>query len=293
MSNDVVKFISLGLLRGDSDPVLWRGVISLQKRLDAGEISQAQVDGIDAILPNYFVAVSEGAAKRCIDGSSSSQPRTALGPQIQGGSADEAYACHLSGKLNGATLLDDLDGLQDVRSSIFAVGDHTDDHADETKTGCGAIDGQWRKLALYGEPDSATVIESTVATLMGLVGISPAPEAFKQLQMAAAQLAERSDYFPAPNEVLSKLRQLNLEGVEPLVRPHAEVSLTINFVPDTTFDRDTYNRLTNSTIQNFNLDAWNIISEYGQDGYVLLADAVATAMDLTDGSLRLFARLPA
>jgi hypothetical protein len=146
---------------------------------------------------------------------------------------------------------------------------------------------------MYNNPETAPVIKSTADTILSLDDKQPVAGVFERLQASAKELERRPGYFPAPQAFLSKLRGLNQNGVEELVRPHAEVSLTINYVRDTTFHRDHYNAATDSTIQNFNLDAWNIVDEYGDEGYALVADAVATAMDLTDGTLRLFVRLPA
>lgn len=298
---ETVRFVDLGTLAGDTDLGLWRGAISLARRVEDGDLTTSEVEAAVGTLPHFFVPTTPGASKRCIDGStvegySVTEPawqKRPLGPQIQGGTVDEAVAWRLTEGVtqSGIKLLDDVRHLAQVRQSNFAEGDHTDNHADATKTGCGAIDGQQRKLALYADPESAKVMRSLAATILSLVSFEPTDESFKDIQVAAMALNQLPDYFAPPNEILDTLRSLNPNGVEKLIRPHAEVSLTLNFVPGSTFDRDNYNAQSNNRIQNFNLDAWVILEEYGPRGYALVLDAVATAMDLTDGSQRLFARL--
>jgi hypothetical protein len=300
------RIVDLGTLSGGQHEELWSqadNAISLKRRVESGEVTEAEVAAVPTNLSRSFVPVEAGAAKRCIDGSSvegfddndAEKYGKGLGPQIQGGTADEAVAARLTkGFEDGeeATQLSDMETHVEEHESDFKPGDHTDDHANEQKSGCGAQDGHKRKLPMYSDPERAPILESVANTIMELGGAQPRPGAFARLQESARQLRERPDYFPAPNAFLDKLRQLNPDGVETLVRPHAEISLTLNFVSGTTFHRDHYNANTNSKIQNFNLDVWAILDEYGEDGYALIVDAVATAMDLTDGSLRLFARVP-
>ena len=299
MASDDRRMIDMGQLMGDSDSSLWHGTISLKNRLQSGELAESEIEASLAGLDQYFVPAAPGAAKRCIDGSTirgydDTDPawsQRKLGPQIQGGSVDEAIAVRLAhGPADGISLLDDLAALPGHRHSAYLEGDHTDDHADRTKTGCGAIDGQLRKLAKYNDPSSPAIL-ATVTALMELAGRKMPESGYGDLQRAAAGLLTYPGYFAAPDDVLTALRSLNPDGVETLVRPHAEVSLTLNFVTGTTFHRDHYNARTGSKIQNFNLDVWNILDEHQDTAYILLADAVATAMDLTDGSLRLFARV--
>jgi hypothetical protein len=255
-------------------------------------------------LPDFFVAAKPGATKRCIDGSTidgydAKDPKwqkRALGPQIQGGSVEESVAIRLSRICADpdkpvTSLVEDLKRISKDRASKYKEGDHTDVHADETKTGCGAIDGQLRKLDLYDDMDALVTIRSTVNSILGLVNVHVPISSFDKLIVAANRLAARPEYFSKPNDILQTLKDLNPDALEMMTRPHAEVSLTLNFVPDTTFDRDRYNSKSNSKIQNFNLDIWNILQEHGDDAFIVIADSVATAMDLTDGTLRLFARV--
>lgn len=297
---------SLGILAGDSDKSLWPGAISLQARLDSGELNESLVHERSAELGKYFVPAGSNAAVRCIDGSTiqgydDADPRwfgRAIGPQIQGGTLGEAVAWrmwHGAGKVT--TLVDDVQQVAKLPYK-YAAGAHTDDkmHADTDthaeRSGCGQYDGQHRKLIRYADPAYAEAMRTISQTILGTARQQSEGSSFDRLQQSAAALAGRSDYFASAHEAVSEILRLNPHGIETVVRPHNEVSLTINFVPGTTFHRDHYNAGSNAQIQNFGLDAWYIMEKYGQEGYALVVDAVATAMDLTDGSLLLFARLP-
>jgi hypothetical protein len=303
MSKQEAKIVDLGTLSGGEHEHLWRGNISLKRRLDSGEITEQEVEARTSRLNEFFVQVSKGAPKRCVDGSTiqgydDHDPEwfgRPLGPQEQGGTVDEAIALRLvRGIEPDATLDKDIDELVDNSKSDFAPGGHTDNEVSgQDRTGCGAVDGQSRKLRLYNDQEASAFIEEKANVLWRLAGAESKAGAFQRLQKPAEQLLELKDYFPTGWGILNKMHSINPKGVEKLIRPHPEVSLTINLLKGTTFHRDHYNAETNGEIGNFNLDAWNFFEEFSEEeAYALMADAVATLMDLTDGSLRLFARLP-
>ena len=303
-SEQEADIIDLGTLSGGESQHLWKGGISRQQRIDTGEITEAEVEDRLSTINSYFVPVGIGAPKRCVDGSSivgydDSDPTwyaRALGPQVQGGSADEAFAKRLvSGIAPGEqpTLLTDIKTNVVETRSRFAPGDHTDDRATDENCGCGAIVGMPRKLAFFNDIEATSYSHQKTNGLLDRLGIQAPAEVFERMVQTAQELNNQQGYLPAKSsEVLDLLASLNPRAIETLKRPHAEVSVTINLVPDTTFHRDHYNAQTADKIQNFNLDAWVILEEYGEEGYAVLVDAVQTLMDLTDGSLRLLVRVP-
>jgi hypothetical protein len=301
-------------LSGEKNQELWTGGISLAARLKpnytpaANRLTMDEVRSRVSALGQFFVPTRRGAGVRCIDGSTllgydDMDPRwfaRSLGPQVQGGTLGEAVAWRMwHGVENGeeVSFLKDLQKVAELPTR-YGVGAHTDDHANADaksaaeKSGCGQYDGQARKLPLYGQAAPSDLMVSTAATLLDLANIQANPKSFERLQTSARDLLRRTAYFASAHEAIAEIHKLNPEGLEKVVRPHNEVSLTVNFVPGTTFHRDHYNAGTDSKIQNFGLDAWYIVEKYGEAGYALVVDAVATAMDLTDGSLLLFARLP-
>ena len=302
------RMVALGTLSGGKDGDLWTGAISLQKRVVSHELTMDQVQGQAAKLGEYFVATKHGASIRCIDGSTllyydDTDPRwfsRGLGPQVQGGTLGEAVAWRM---WQGIPESEQVSLAADMRSvaempSDYEAGGHTDDHANADtdehaeKSGCGQYDGQPRRLPLFNQKRPSALMVTVAATILEFAHIQTKLDDYDQLSSSAGVLLKRPDYFLGAGQAVAALQDLNPLGLEKVVRPHNEVSLTINFVPGTTFHRDHYNAATGGKIQNFGLDAWYIIEKFGAAGYALVVDAVATAMDLTDGSLLLFARLP-
>jgi hypothetical protein len=306
MANETADMIDLGVLRTAENAHLWQGAISRESRLVSGDITEAELGQAYQRLNGSFRTVAQGAPKRCIDGSTiegyddanAADYTRPLGPQVQGGIADEAYAQRLIKGFNpteNATLIGDIDAAAAEHSGDFAPGDHTDNHneGNPDNTGCGAINGMRAKAELLVDEEAATYAKGVVDSILALAESSMPAAAYESLRLHAGQMLASPDYLPDQvGTVLDKIRDLNPNGVEKLVRPHNECSLTINFAPDTTFHRDHYNAATDDKIQNFNLDAWYITQEYGDEGYALVVDAVLTAMNLTDGSLQVFARVP-
>lgn len=300
MAEQEATLICLGNLRGETPASDWTGKISLSKRLKNGEITEAEVDEATSKLNESFVAVGIGAPKRCVDGSTiagydDKDPKwygRPLGPQVQGGTIGGASGSRLAkGYQAGATLLDDVKASINT-DSRFAPGDHTDNHSTGNATGCGQIDGQERRSVIFTNERFQTVARLLKGVYEKIDADFP-QEKVKELEINGRSLNKhRDDYYSNGYEILNLLTEANANAIEKLIRPHAEVSLTINFVDDTTFHRDHYNARSNSAIQNFNLDAWNIIEEHADDAFFVLADAVATLMDLTDGSLLFYLRLP-
>ncbi len=303
------ELVELGALKNELNAHLWnKEGISLERRLISGEVTEAELEAVSPALEESFVPTQEGANKRCIDGSTGegyddTDPNSygrGLGPQIQGGTAGEAVAWRMATGVpkgqTGVTIVDDILRTAQQRPSKFKEGGHDDDHAGDysQKTGCGQIDGGPRKQPRYGDPEVAAEYRGVADHILTqYAGITPPVRGFEHLQQSAAVLADEPQYFAAPSNIVAAFRQVNPTGVETVIRPHNEVTLTINLVPNTTFHRDEYNARTDSKIQNFNLDAWNIVEEHDAlTAYALIVDAVATFMDLTDGSIRVLVRVP-
>jgi hypothetical protein len=309
MANEQAELLDIGVLRTPENSHLWNNsekTISLARRLESGEITEAELQEAEGRLNEAYIAVSKGAPKRCIDGSTlegydDTNPEhygRPLGPQIQGGIADEAYAMRLTKGLSAepnATLLTDIEIVASEHSADFAPGDHTDNvnHGNPDNTGCGAVNGMEVKTERILDEETSDFAHGVTTTVLGIENIVPDESALADLRTRAAELRDKPGYFPEHvAEVLKKITELYANGIEKLVRPHNEAFLVINFVRGTTLHRDHFNAATDSKIQAFSLDAWYIIDEYGEEGYALVMDAVLTAMNLTDGSLRVKARLP-
>lgn len=296
------KLVSLGILMGDTAPEHWTGAISLSRRLDSEELTRDEVNQQHSQLSEYFVEAKMGAPKRCGDGRtvdgftplSINWHLRGLGVQIFGGSCGDATGIRLSkGYTADVTFVDDVESITMNHESDFALGDHTDDHAEGEKTGCGAIDGQLRKNEIYLDLERGKTLQTIMEFLYDKAGLPLPAGLFEQLKQNAQTINDYADeYFADKHLVLDTIKDQSPNGVEPLVGEHNETSLTLNFVEGTTFNRDLYNAGSDGKIQNFNVDVWSILKEHGDNAGFVLADAVATALDLTDGSIEVFARVP-
>lgn len=294
----------VGPLHGNKNTELWTGSISYDARVGEGkEIDPAVAEAQIARLNEFFVPVTKGAAKRCVDGRTVEGYNDAdpdlygapLGPQVQGGSVDEAVAYRaVKGYEKGATLTSDVETYVEDHESVFVPGDHDSDTAAPDCTGCGAVDGQPRKVARYDDPAVAEVIASTAETILSLDGKQVPEKAFDKLQHNMHVMAEHKEayYDNLPGTLAIIREKFGTKTIERLPSKHGEITFVLNYVRGTTFHRDHYNAETNGQIQSFSLDVWNIIDEHGpEEAHAIIADAAATVMDLTDGSVRLYARL--
>lgn len=303
------RMVDLGTLSDDTDPSIWQGKASLAARIERGEITEARVGDHLAKLPRHYVPVTKGAPRRCVDdrgvaGFDPANPESyVLGPQFQGGTIEDAYTTRL-GEITkarkagqpvevGCTIADDV-AVAMERPSMFAPGDHTDDHHSPDATGCGLADTMPVKNArIAAEPalvDAATTKTDAVLALDG----RRAPEGvYRDMAASAGELAKHPGYFATMQRAFELIQQRSLQGMPLLTGPHLPGSVTLNFVRGTTFNTSGYAADTNGELYNFGFDAWAVIDEYpSEQAATIIADAVITLSQLTDGSPRLLARLP-
>ncbi len=305
VSNDQAELVFLGELRGDTNPDHWTGAISLTKRLDSGEITSEEVEEAKSRINDCYGPATFGAPKRCGDGSTiegydDNDPEwygRPLGVQQFGGTNSDAIARRLKiGYQPGATRLNDVEDAIENHYSEFSAGDHSDVHAQGDGTGCGQIDGEQRRFAIFGDNEKGKTLITIERDLYQKAGLVFPEEKTGQLLASGKSIHDNAnDYFVDGNASilnLIKSKNSNQFAVERLTRPHPEVFLVLNFVEDTTFNRDHFNAPTNAKIGAFGIDVWSIIKEHGEDAFYVLADTVATGMDLTDGTLQVVARVP-
>lgn len=297
------RLVALGDLRGRTPAEHWTGSISLAKRLESADLSIKEVEDSFKTLPEFFVDSISGRPKRCGDGRTTKgyKPRIpysqtpGLGVQNFGGTGGDATAKRLKeGYRPGATFGADIKKVIQTHTSDFAPGGHSDDHAHGDSTGCGAIDGQKRKNDILTDDKKSETIRSVLGFIYNSANLDFNNQLFDLATSNAKELSQYSDsYFKDKYTSLDLIEESSLEGVEVLSGTHNEVSLTLNLVENTTFDRDSYNQMSDNKIQNFNIDVWAILKEYGDNAIFVLIDDLATALDLTDGTLKVFARVPA
>lgn len=289
----------LGTLSGGEHQELWVGGTSLAKRLETGELTDEKVAEYKAEVARHFVPATKGAAKRCVEDRTMEgfDPQNAahygrpLGPQVQGGTPDEAVVYRLGkgAPEEGVTIVDDIKTVIETEQSDYTPGAHTSGHG---PTGCGSVDGEAPKLELYADDEAASIIEATTGTILELDDKSLEAGFMAKLREQAGVLSADADkYFATLSQIPELVRGFNRNGVPNVVGSHKAIFVSLNFVRGTTFHPDDYNAATNDEAYCFNLDVWNIIDENdAETAAKLIAQAVSTLMILTDGSLHLLGR---
>lgn len=271
------------------------GAISLGARLSSTAELQVETSDVERafeLAKSSYVPATAGAPVRCVDGRTSegyedNDPQhygEPLGPQIQGATIEEAVAKRLNaGYEPGATLQQDVQQLMQDESR-FSPGSHYDSHS---PLGCGAVKGQEAKLTYYQDPNIFAVISSSVVELAKQGGVELPADALSHLPDRAKELSKNAQaYYGDKVSAVDEVGKLVPSYQKKLIGSHNEIGVIVNFVPATTFHTNHFNALTAGKLQIFGLDAWHVSDP------TLLADAVATLMNLTDGSLKLAVRLP-
>lgn len=309
----------------------WTGNISVAQRLGK-DISQDEIDAAlkPANLDTYFVNADASAPTRCIDGrclhgytGDGATAQRALGPQAPGGTPTAAL-CHRVAdwdSLNNNARPNLVDDIADMAAFIDNFGGHTDVHANQDKTGCGAIDRMPEILRRITMPEAQEQVRDLSHALLGdryhrdeidaLIGRLVSLQGKAKRYFVYNPATDRYDYGMRSIELL---RKRDPQAVEMLDGAHHEVALIINLVDGTTFHRDQFSLNHNHRLQAFNYDFWRTLQQahtvYPDDTTASAAEkarsdrlrsrymsmctlfAVGTAMVLTDGSLDLVVRAP-
>lgn len=284
----------------------FHGSVSIAKRLESGEVTQDAVERAKEYTVQCYVPVTEGAGIRCVEdrnelGYDDTNPASyEFGPQIQGATVDIAIAKRLTKGAEGATdVIADIDTAVEDNDGTFTSSTHTDEaHQDEGEMGCGAQKGQEVKLGYYQDDAHMQSVAGVTRTIFDKAARQVSEAALTALPQAAAALAAVPGYFTnlaqAGNRV-SELNGHNPESRKVVEGAHNAAFVILNFDGSSrdTFNPGKLNTNTDGEIMSFGLDVWYILETYPEDeATTLIADAVATLMNLTDGSLEVGLRLP-
>lgn len=282
----------------------FHGSVSIEERLVSGEVSQAEVDRAKQYIPNCYVPVAPKAGIRCVEdrneeGYDDNNPASyQLGPQVQGGIIDVAVASRLTrGTDGGTTVIADIEAAIQEDTGEFTVSTHTDTaHRGDGEMGCGAQKGQAAKLSYYQDAAYMQSIVNLTRTIYDKAARTASSAALAALPHHAADLEAVPDYLSDLAQAGSYVAERtgnNPEARKVVEGTHKAAYVVLNFVEGETLNPGKLNVYTNSKIMSFGLDVWYILKAYPQDeATVLIADAVATLMNLTDGSLEVGLRLP-
>lgn len=275
----------------------FHGTVSVEQRLAAGEVTQAEVNEAREYILGCFVPVTPGAGIRCVEdrhevGYDDNNPASyTLGPQIQGGIIDIAVAQRLARGTDGAqTVINDIGVAIDEDDGKFVPSAHTDAaHQGEGEMGCGAQKGQEAKLGYYQDEAHMQSIASVTQTIFEKADKRASEEVLGALPKHAAELAALPGYLAnlaQAGSYVAGRAALNPEAHKVVEGVHQAAFVVLNFDEGTTLNPGKLNTHTESKVMAFGLDVWRILEAYPEDEATnLIADAVATLMNLTDGSI--------
>jgi hypothetical protein len=316
---EVTKF---GMAAGSLDR-LWNGTVSLRNRIFSNELDQEGVNQAFGKIKDYIVIAWRNARARCVDGRPEeefiSNPKTLdrdLGPQTAGGTAGAAVCLRLAqGPPEGDTF-EELTFEQDmekfdseIQALGFTLGAHTDDHASESMTGCGAIDKMVEIIHTMTDTRLATRMKQLTTAILG--DMYDTKIYSEILGNAILMQSESESYFQNYQlTILQKLKDKAANSVSKLVGKHNEAAVIVNRIYGTTFDRDNFSLDHDNKIQAFNYDFWRSVeltetlvtrtAQYQDTSdkrkiteakKILTARVMytlATLMTLTDGTLDLY-----
>lgn len=256
----------------------------------------------------------------------SQEKKKYLGPKVPGGTAHAALAqrivdsTEISGHLH---FEDDIKSVVNRYKEIgIGFGGHVDTHQHGWNTGCGAVDNINLILHRLQRPETQEQLRFLAREMMGKAydGIHVVNEVIGSMLLLDAV---KPSYMPkqggvATGEFLYKKIVVELlrrevsdggDNVPQLAGEHGEVAIVLNWVNDTTIDTDRFVADNQDNIQVFGWDIWEVYQEASRlypysmyDSFArqqeLVAKrlkhittrillGVATAMVLTDGSLKL------
>lgn len=286
--------------------VCWPGSISLNSILESGFTTADTLESLIDNIEKYYVAVSDKAATRCIDGRYDPDfDIENLGPQVPGGSIGATLAYRLSAgrhQLLESDFASDAEALVKKLATInLKPGGHRDNHADgKTAVGCGAIDKM--NQAVHFLSDSKYV--SSIYNLSkALIGDGFKDDYFYQILGEATLLNSQSEnYFKNRINSIKELEQKAKNSIATLLGDHQECLVVANYVQGSTL-AENYLLKDYEGIQVFNYDIWRSLDladklfpnkKDSKDKQLFITaramTAIATLMCLTDGSQTLLTR---
>jgi len=216
--------------------------------IQAGPEQQERLDDITRRLHGneFYIEVEQKIPSKCIDGRVGAQD---YAPNSAGGTETLMVADDLTVKQYAAptTLESYANIINALQKAGQPIGGHTDEHAHDAASGCGAND---KLPAIYKFiADNGDLLRELAAGL----GVRIDDQAHR---LITANAAARTEFSPG-GELLTVLRTAGGDDVvDPLQGDHKEVVAVINTVPGTTLDRYKLEAEFGSNYEAFNVDAW-------------------------------------
>jgi hypothetical protein len=320
MSASLVNLGSIDDIAADtSGKDIWVGAISLDERFEDKDIDSSELERSALVLSQSYVKTKANAPLRCIhagqkigyDSNKVADFERPLGPQFPAGNVGLAIVRSITQVGTGEMLSkhsfnDDFDFEAEVTKKLgFSVGNHQGEHASDVKTGCGAVDGAKEILGIFLDPKRANAARNLTTELLNAafgdtINVSKAvADVFEDAKIIASKTGE---YLPSKKTMLQDVERANKSGAPKLDNNANTIYLVVNNENGTTLHTDEYDAKTGNRAKAFNLDLWNITStarasyDKSNDQERFIAASVAwsvmAGMTLTDGSIKLIARMP-
>jgi hypothetical protein len=292
---------SLGRLSHETGEHHWNGSISLDRRIENGEVRPDRLEEARSRLGEFFVPAD--GSKRCGDSRTAKgyvdvqpawfyRPR---GPQALGASALDAVSARLAFgnrrdvPFKQATLEGDI-ALLAQKVLGYKVGGHP---------GCAGIAEVETSLEFLTDPYRLEDVEHITRVVLGARNFEE--PAFEHVMVSAVRMVPQSErYFAGKANVLNTLASHNPHAVHEVSGEHLEGIVNFNETPDV-FNNDHWNEVF-PDIGVFNVDVWDqedtahhldedpdTRSRFLHGG---VAVDIALLMGITDGSLELTRRVP-
>ncbi|HET8883939.1 MAG TPA: cadmium-containing carbonic anhydrase [Candidatus Saccharimonadales bacterium] len=189
---------------------------------------------------------------RCVDGRNIPTGAHSLAPNAAGGTESIFVADDLTTKrfagYDDSTVAGYTAVVEMLTSNGYEVGGHTDSHAHDEISGCGANDKLPQMYQYISERGD------TLRSVASQLGIDIADDVHNMIVDNATQRTE----FSSGAELLSVLEaNAKEEFVDHLDGEHNEVVLTVCTRPGVTLDRDTLQAAFGSDYEAFNVDVWS------------------------------------
>lgn len=221
--------------------------------IEAGSNQQERLDEVTRRLASgeFHTETTLTIPTLCVDGRSPQEASGVVAPNAAGGTESLFVAEDLTTKRysndDGPTLAGYMKVTEAVNEAGHPVGGHTDEHAHDEASGCGANDklpGIYAYIAANGEALRALAVQ---------LGLDVSDELHEQIIRNAGARTE----FSSGAELLGALQSRATTGFVPkLAGNHNEVAAVVNLRPHTTLDRGALADEFGDTYQAFNVDAW-------------------------------------
>ena len=189
---------------------------------------------------------------RCVDGRTPEAGANPLAPNAAGGTETLFVADDLTTKRYASEDGTTLSGYQNMVGALtnegYVVGGHTDEHADDEKSGCGAND---KLMPIY------QYIAQNSDLLRGLTEEKFGYIVSDETHAMITGNATTRNQFSKGSQLLAALKaNAEAEFVDRLHGKHSEVITVINKRQGTTLDRDALAAEFGSEYEAFNVDEW-------------------------------------